>query len=87
MKLHAEIMNIQAKPYDGTDAYTHYCKGHRDARHAAAEMAIKADQLAEAVKAVMEWRVDTPTRGELRDCDKSREALRHLAWAIKQYEA
>jgi hypothetical protein len=40
--LHAQIMNIPCKPYDGTDAYTHYCRGHRDARHAAAELASEA---------------------------------------------
>jgi len=37
-ELHRDIMNLPCKPYDGTDAYTHYCRGHRDARHAAAEL-------------------------------------------------
>lgn len=50
MNLHGRIMNIPAKPYDGTDAYTHYCRGHRDARHAAAELAISADKLADAMR-------------------------------------
>jgi hypothetical protein len=39
-ELHAAIMNLPCKPYDGTDAHNHYCKGHRDARHAAAELAL-----------------------------------------------
>lgn len=36
--LHAQIMNLSCKPYDGTDAYTHYWRGFRDASHAAAEL-------------------------------------------------
>ena len=36
--LFSQIMNLPCKQYDGTDAYTHYCRGHRDARHAAAEL-------------------------------------------------
>ncbi len=89
MKLHAEIMNLQAKPpkVNSTNYELAFKEGHRDARHASAELAIKADQLAEVVKAVMEWRVDIPSRGDLRDCDKSREALKALADALKRYEA
>lgn len=42
--LHRDIMNLPCKAYDGTDAYTHYCRGHRDARHAAAELVLAAMQ-------------------------------------------
>lgn len=82
MDLHGKVMNLQAKPYDGTDAYTHYCRGHRDARHAAAELALKADAVIEAARAVLAFRVDTPCRGDLRDNDSSRDALRVLAEAV-----
>lgn len=39
--LHSKIMNLQVKPCQCRRmvAYTHYCHGHRDARHAAAELA------------------------------------------------
>lgn len=49
--LHRQIMNLPAKPYDGTQTYDAYCKGHRDARHAAAELALKADAQIEALTA------------------------------------
>jgi hypothetical protein len=41
-ELRQQIMNLPCKPYDGTDAYTHYCRGHRDARHAAADLVAAA---------------------------------------------
>lgn len=41
--LHRRIMNLQAKPYDGTTTYDAYCRGHKDARHAAAEVAMAFD--------------------------------------------
>jgi NTP pyrophosphatase (non-canonical NTP hydrolase) len=44
--LHQQIMNLPCKPYDGTDAYTHYCAGHRDARHAAAAIAALRAEIA-----------------------------------------
>ena len=37
--LHTAIMNLPAKKYDGTTTYDAYCRGHRDARHAAAQLA------------------------------------------------
>ena len=52
MNLHNEIMNIQIK--DDHDAYMSYKIGHRDARHAAAELSLKAqariEELENAVK-------------------------------------
>jgi hypothetical protein len=54
MNLHGKIMNIPAKtPHDleKADGLVHaYRLGHRDARHAAAELALKADALAEALR-------------------------------------
>ena len=85
MNLHGQVMNLQAKPYDGTDAHTHYCRGHKDARHAAAELAVKADAVVDAARAVLAWRVDTPLRGDLRDNDSSRKALRALAEAVAAF--
>jgi hypothetical protein len=87
MTLHEQIMNL---PQRLTVAIEHptqyevaaYSKGHRDARHAAAELAIKADAVIEAARAVLAFRVDTPTRGDLRDNIDSRDALRDLAAAV-----
>lgn len=42
MSLHDEIMNIKCEPDDVTDPIS-YRRGHGSARHAAAELAIKAD--------------------------------------------
>lgn len=36
--LHAAILSLPHKPYDGTDAYTHYCRGFSEACAAAAEL-------------------------------------------------
>lgn len=65
MNLHSEIMNIQAKIIlDGPEGvgnvnqnrYTAYKEGHRDARHAAAELSLKAeariDEIEEALRDV-----------------------------------
>lgn len=57
MNLHGQIMNIPADASKaGTDdprmAYLH---GHRDARHAAAELANKADAVAAAAHRLLDW--------------------------------
>jgi hypothetical protein len=41
-ELHSAIMNVPCKPYDGTTTYDAYCRGHRDARHAAAGLVVSA---------------------------------------------
>lgn len=58
MNLHAKIMNLSCVPKN-MDAEPNqrlaYKVGHRDARHAAAELALKADKLAEELREVIEW--------------------------------
>ena len=54
MNLHGQIMNLPQTPsgdfskHAANPAWHGYIIGHRDARHAAAEIALKADRLAEA---------------------------------------
>ena len=62
-----------------------YAEGHRDARHAAAELALKADALADAVQDVLVWRESAPLTGYLRDNDASREALARLAKVFAEF--
>lgn len=88
MDLHGRIMNLPAEPEKGqginyTLAYKH---GHRDARHAAAELALKANAIADAARAVLAWRVNEPMRGDLRDNDRSRDALRGLWEAVAAFD-
>lgn len=88
MNLHGQIMNIQAgDPGLEPTPERAYELGHRDALHAAAELALKADAVIEAARSVLVWRVDTPTRGDLRDNDQSRDALRTLADAVNAVNA
>lgn len=65
MSLHNEIMNTPANIIlDGPDGvgnvsqnrYTAYKEGHRDARHAAAELALKYDVLVEKLLDALEAR-------------------------------
>lgn len=65
MSLHNEIMNTPANIIlDGPDGvgnvsqnrYTAYKEGHRDARHAAAELALKYDALVEKLLDALEAR-------------------------------
>lgn len=44
MKLHDKIMNLPSK-HDNRQFAIAYKEGHRDARHAAAELALKYDSL------------------------------------------
>ena len=63
MDLHAKIMNIKADtrsvPRTGSKAFA-YKMGHRDARHAAAELAMSAENLA-YTKGVV-WAISTMLR-------------------------
>ncbi len=58
MNLHDKIMNLNCVP-ENMDAEPNqrlaYKVGHRDARHAAAELALKADKLAEELREVIGW--------------------------------
>lgn len=77
MDLHAEIMNISVT-VDRTgwlplekNAYVH---GHRDARHAAAELALKAqariEELEEALTAFVTWQTDAEGKLSMLDDDE-----------------
>lgn len=54
MRLHDEIMNIQADKleeyYFGSEGEAAYKKGHRDARHAAAELSLKYEAYIEKLE-------------------------------------
>ena len=64
MNLHGQIMNLGAvEPDEYADGpvRTAYRVGHRDARHAAAELALKADAELDALRkdaARLEWLLD-----------------------------
>ena len=59
MDLHSEIMNIQAlvttEALEGGSKVRAYKIGHRDARHAAAELALKADARIEELEQSLDW--------------------------------
>jgi hypothetical protein len=85
MGLHGQILNLHddSDPRDSGGQFGYgYKNGHKSARHAAAELALKADAVIDAARAVLAFRHDTPTTGYLRDNDASREALRKLAAAV-----
>ena len=56
MDLHGQIMNLPTPDYAGLLATPDYAAkiGHRDARHAAAELAIKADACIKALREIIE---------------------------------
>lgn len=90
MDIHGQIMNLPAQlPRDCAKmaSATAYKAGHRDARHAAAELAQKLDVVVHAAQAVLAWRHDSPTTGYLRDNDSSRKALRDLSEALAALQA
>ena len=99
MNLHGKIRNIKCDPgnvaagFDaGTltrDQVTHYKLGHKDARHAAAEQALKADACIEALRTLLAgneyrsiagdapaWHMKSIPREA--DLDRAREALAAL---------
>ena len=98
MNLHGKIMNIKCDPgnvaagFDaGTltrDQVTHYKLGHKDARHAAAEQALKADACIEALRSLMRGNTYRTIQGLTTwhektvplnaDLDRAREALAAL---------
>lgn len=88
MDLHAEIMNIQCDTNDectykyGQDHHhTSYKIGHRDARHAAAELALKAqariDELESLLKEALPW------LNNYEDCQGTPEEVTSLARIIE----
>ena len=62
--LHAQIMNLPAtgKPSGGSIAYK---LGHRDARHAAAELALQADAVRDELLAALQGLMQAESRGRV----------------------
>lgn len=92
MDLHGQIMNLRMPTTIGlveTNPAIAYKLGHRDARHAAAELAAKADACIEALRALLRgneyrsisgdspaWHMKSMPRDA--DLDRAREALEAL---------
>jgi len=59
MNLHNEIMSIQSDPvkYVYEQQQNAYNSGHRDARHAAAELALKADAEIDRLKSILRQQI------------------------------
>ena len=59
MSFHGQIMNLQCGKLDFAGLDRNYINahkiGHRDARHAAAELALKADAVAAASRRLLDW--------------------------------
>lgn len=63
MDLHSQIINLQPSPdRDGIHLHPIYKDGHRDARHAAAELALKTDALLHEIKSIAD---DAADRGDV----------------------
>lgn len=65
MNLHSEIMNIQCDTndectykYGQEHHHTSYKLGHRDARHAAAELSLKAEARIEELESIIQGTID-----------------------------
>ena len=62
MNLHNEIMNIQMPTdFDYADFHSKvyaYKSGHRDARHAAAELSLKAEARIEELESIIQGTID-----------------------------
>lgn len=54
MDMHGRIMNIQHSQAAKRENWIDYAEGHRDARHAAAEIAIEGDALIAEMLAALE---------------------------------
>lgn len=71
MNLHNQIMNIQVDKevidcLDAKEAKAAYKVGHRDARHAAAELSLKYERYIEKLEAVYEnWPIISKIRKEV----------------------
>lgn len=62
MNLHNEILNLQTDKleeyYFGSEGEAAYKCGHRDARHAAAELALKAEARIEELESIIQGTID-----------------------------
>jgi hypothetical protein len=69
MNLHDKIMNLPATPPDfgsGWAASDGYKIGHRDARHAAADLALTADEQIRKLREALEWALSHVTQPVVR---------------------
>lgn len=90
MNLHDCIMNIKFPHPDIKQTASEILAaktGHRDAKHSAAELALKADAVINAARLVLSFRRNEPYRGDLIDNNKSRDALQSLSNAISEIDS
>lgn len=81
MNLHNKIMNLPCHTRAGYSEYyvAGYKFGHRDARHAAAELSLDADRLVRAARAVLArwdspgWKDTAPTADVMAELRKAVE--------------
>ena len=77
MDLHGQMMNLQTPSiltFSNEDSpFIAYKKGHRDARHAAAELALKADACVDALRALLDRYTDIVNCGECCKWNPERE--------------
>lgn len=84
MDLHSAIMNIRVDEQNlfykyGNESLYAYKEGHRDARHAAAELSLKADARIEELESVL--------KGLLNEAHTASKSLHpHSEWSIKAME-
>lgn len=68
MNLHGRIMNIPAPELENDPAANSaFKRGHRDARHAAAEMAVKADARIDELESFIRACLDCTSADEVHD--------------------
>lgn len=94
MSLHNEIMNIQTKEKDlesamGCEARYAYRLGHRDARHAAAELSLKSEARIEALEEILRWYVEEDEINEWQEGNEywvegKHKAMRLLGMEIEE---
>lgn len=73
MDLHSEIMNISVKHETISSEVGNprdYKLGHRDARHAAAELSLKADARIEELEEMLRWYIE---EDEINESDPENE--------------
>lgn len=83
MNLHGKIMNLRTtKHREPEGLLPAYKRGHRDARHAAAELALRADALANALRMYLASGIGNST-----DIAKQLDAHTAATQALREYEA
>lgn len=86
MNLHSKIMNLRSNATTPEGRFcarsNDYKEGHRDARHAAAELALKADALADALRLYVAAGI-----GHSTDIALQLDAHTAAMQALREYEA